>query len=136
MFEPSELLLLVEAMRSGAADDPLERRFRTSVSRAYYASYLSVRERLRVLRSEPAYDVEHERLAKWLADHADMTVRRFGQELLQMCRQRVKCDYDLASTATSSSEDLYIRSARSLISRVDAVLALVDPRKAPPRVRY
>lgn len=137
MFAPSELLDLVDALRSAKADGPVDRRFRTSISRAYYAAFLTVREQLRILRADPAYDVEHRSLARWLEhDHkADLVVANFGRELRVLFEQRVKSDYDLSTTLSFALEDLYLKSARSLISRAPSVLKLVDPRRAPMKSR-
>lgn len=133
MFSPSEFVEIAEALRQGKADGPLERRFRTSISRSYYAVYLTVRQHIRDARSDPSYDVEHAKLAKWLAEHADATVHRFGNEFLDLWKRRTTSDYKLHETVSQNAEAVSLMSARNLIERAGPVVKSVSPSTFPSR---
>lgn len=135
MFIPEEFVAIAEALRSGSADAAAERRFRTSISRAYYAVYLTLRQHIRAARADPTYDVEHGKLARWLAEHPNLTVGRFGTEFRDLFKRRTSSDYELHDVLSEAAEQVSILSARSLISRASTVVALVSPATFPVRVR-
>lgn len=136
MFSPDEFIGVGESLRKGTGDSPVERRFRTTISRAYYAAYLTAREVIRNARAEPAYDVEHGALAKFLRDHSDQTVGRFGQELYELFRRRTLSDYDLHRELKEQEEQVSLLSAKSLISRAPAVLNRVQANTFPRRSQF
>lgn len=133
MFAPEEFVGIAEAMRAGGADPASERRFRTAISRAYYAVYLTVRQHIRAVRADPGYDIEHGRLAKWLADHPNQTVGRFGTEFRDLFKRRTAADYLLHEVVSENEEKVSLLSARNLISRAEAVVKLVPSTTFPVR---
>ena len=133
MFEPEEFVAIAEALQSGSADGAAERRFRTAISRAYYAVYLTVRQHIRAARTDPSYDVEHGKLAKWLANHPDLTVGRFGTEFKDLFKRRTSSDYELHDVVTENAEKVSLLSARNLIGRAEAVVKLVPAGSFPVR---
>jgi hypothetical protein len=98
-FDWAEYLLLAEELcdeRPDRATAGIEARRRTAVNRAYYASFLSARNRLRdgdgvadqgILRS-------HRRVAAEFEHDRDVQRRSIGIELSRLRADRLACDYD------------------------------------------
>jgi uncharacterized protein (UPF0332 family) len=98
-FDWSEYLLLAEELcdeRPDRGTAGTEARRRTAVSRAYYAAFLSARNRLRdadgvvdqgILRS-------HRRMAAEFEHDGDVQRRLIGIALSRLRANRVACDYD------------------------------------------
>lgn len=135
MFSPHEFVEIGDALREGKADGPGERRFRTAISRAYLAVYLTLRQEIRDARSDSAYDVEHGALAKWLADHVDPIVGRFGNEFRALWKKRTVSDYQLHTALSEPDERISLLSARDLIRRTADVVKRVPPATFPVRPR-
>ena len=86
---------LCEMVVTGPPAGP-EARQRAGVSRAYYAAYVSARNRLRDVDGVPipAMGNPHHFVARHYATHGDLQRVQLGIELGRLRRDRNRCDYD------------------------------------------
>ncbi|MBI4339114.1 MAG: hypothetical protein HY680_04080 [Chloroflexi bacterium] len=95
MFDPDDFWQLVQALV--ATPTPSEAASRTAASRAYYALYLTVRERLGLPTAGEAAD--HGRV---LAELRNRGRWRLAQAMGSLRRLRNQADYDLDTSITRS----------------------------------
>jgi len=112
MFDPREFFNLASQFCSPSADEAY---LRTSVSRSYYASFLTTRERLATYG--------HYRPLGTGADHLGVidTLARLGRRALRdkldsLRQLRTRADYDLQRPVGFKEADRAKRLAQSLLS--------------------
>jgi len=72
-----------------------EARFRSAISRAYYAAYCSARNHIRAHTKPPlapGWD-GHRAVAEWFKSQQDPESKQIGQDLLNLLESRQKADY-------------------------------------------
>lgn len=116
--------LFLDLARELAQQPATEARLRTAVSRAYYAAFLTARDRLRI-QGEGHQPVLH----------AARTVHRpTGEKLSALFRFRILADYDLhPADPTRQDWEANWRTVNTLAGNVMPLVAALGPRQAPPR---
>lgn len=119
MFNWSEYLSLAEAQCGMPVSGPpagVEANQRAAVSRAYYAAYISARNRLRdVDKVRIAANNEHRFVRTQYESHADPLRARIGIGLNRLRVDRNKCDYhDVVKAVPTVAERSLARASQIL----------------------
>lgn len=114
---PRDFLTAAEDLEEGrciAADEP---RARTVIGRMYYAAFLEVREVIRGVTRNRAFDAHHEVLSKTLAGAADPDVADLGIRLDQLRLARNDSDYHPQRHVDRNRARLQMINARRILAR-------------------
>lgn len=130
-FSPKEFLDVGESLHNGRVVDPLEGRFRTTISRAYYAVFLQMQQEMRRIQNWSTYTITHGDLLALLEGHAHAKVGLFGVQLRQLRNRRFDSDYKVEKTISVTEEKIQLMSAKSLILEAPVIAALLDPARLP-----
>lgn len=121
-FNRAEYLSVAQQLCGIAVTGPpagLEAQQRAAVSRAYYAAYVSARNRLRDVDGIgiPRIGNPHQFVATHFAGHAHPQRVQIGIELGRLRRDRNRCDYeDVVSQLQSVTRRSLVRAGQILVS--------------------
>jgi len=117
MFNPADFLTLAQTLSAATTD---EARLRTSVSRSYYACFLSARERLAASGSyvPTGRGEDHYNVRRVLADTG---YRVLSDQLLGLSRKRRTADYELGTRVSPIDAKKAARIAKPLITRIQGI---------------
>jgi hypothetical protein len=130
--DPAEFLTVAELLESDQPVTPSQGRHRTSAGRAYYASYLAIRETLRSIQSDGGYNLGHKRLVKFLEGHSDSKVRNVGQQLALLKRARLGADYNMANPVVAKTAKVCLLAAAAVLNQQVVIKAAVKKSELPP----
>jgi hypothetical protein len=130
--DPAEFLKVAELLENDQPVTPTQGRHRTSAGRAYYASYLAIRETLRGIQSDSGYNLGHKTLVKFLEGHPDSKIRNLGQQLALLKKARLGADYDMAETLVAKKVRICLLTASGLLTKQAEIKATVKKKELPP----
>lgn len=120
-FQPVDFLRVAERLYEDSSGGYEQGALRTAVSRAYYAAFLTWREKIRA--ADPNYvgraeglggsDI-HRAVIEWLERRGLKSESAF---LRKLRRERNRADYDLNAYFTREEVDRALRLARMLVGR-------------------
>jgi hypothetical protein len=133
---PAEIHQVADSLWQGS---PIDKRkeacVRAVAGRSYYAAYTSTREALRAAYSDPAYEVAHETLFKFLIQYSGK-LGVAGNTLKSLHAARTRADYFLAATIIHPQAEAYVEDALFVLSLqgdVEGELRKLLPTRVPRR---
>jgi hypothetical protein len=132
-IQPSDFLDLAESLSKRKPIAVGESCSRTAIGRAYYASYLTVRETVR-----SAYgtrdDFDHAPLRQYLSGATDTGVAEVGQRLKTLWKYRRVSDYEPGDTVAAHIVGLMVSNAQYILKHAPALISKIPP-GIPPKTK-
>jgi uncharacterized protein (UPF0332 family) len=119
LFDPREFLTFASSLLRRSPIQEVD--VRNAVSRAYYAAFLSTRERLIARRrfTPSGHDSVHRELIQSLRSDTDAAMVQIGDLLDTMRVSRNRADYDLAWSPPANIAQYTVLGAQSIIADLD-----------------
>lgn len=122
-ISPADFYAVAETLQRGktvAVGEPCDR---TVIGRAYYASYLALRDSLRTAYRDPLADVDHRDLRRGLAKASDTEVADVGLRLKSLWDFRRQADYEPAQSISPLTAALMLSNAKHILKMAPQIVA-------------
>jgi hypothetical protein len=120
-IKPADFYAVAEALKFGRIVAPGEPCDRTSIGRAYYASYLALRAAVRSAYGT-SDDIEHSDLRRCLAGATDADVADLGMRLKTLWVERRKADYEPSVAIAPHAVALSLANAKVIVQKAASIV--------------
>nr|MBF0220792.1 hypothetical protein [Desulfobulbaceae bacterium] len=125
MIEATDFLIL--SLDLIDSDSPNESKYRTAISRSYYAIYHMMAREYAVakgLEVEDSVISSHQRFIKELKDDSDAKIKTLGNQLFQLKQAREDADYKLKLDINKSKAKMNYTYAERMQKTINSVFSV------------
>ena len=124
-INPDDFIRVADELHGGRVVSRGEPCDRSIIGRAYYASYLALRNAVRAQYHRPDADIDHSPLRKGLAAATDPEVAEVGEKLKTLWKFRRRADYEPTMSINSVQAKLMLDMAKQVIKAAPKIIGRI-----------